>query len=43
MFRDLLEGAIAEAAKRGETGLFLVTADCTPLRAHHDAVGICDW
>ncbi|CAI7979960.1 hypothetical protein FRAHR75_700012 [Frankia sp. Hr75.2] len=36
----LLEGLIAEAAKRGEVDLSLVGVDSTTVRAHHDAVGM---
>jgi transposase len=40
VFEALLEGLIAEAAKRGEVGLSLVSVDSTTARAHHDAAGI---
>ncbi|CAN3985825.1 Mobile element protein [Kitasatospora purpeofusca] len=40
VFEALLEGAIAEAAKRGEVDLSLVSADSTTVRAHHDAAGM---
>ncbi|GIH50584.1 Putative transposase of IS4/5 family [Microbispora rosea] len=40
VFEALLEGAIAEAAKRGEVDLSLVSVDSTTARAHHDAAGI---
>lgn len=39
VFEALLEGLIAEAAKRGEVDLFLVSIDSTTARAHHDAAG----
>lgn len=40
MFEALLEGLIAEAAKRGEVDLSLVSIDSTTARAHHDAAGM---
>lgn len=40
VFEALLEGLIAEAAKRGEVDLSLVSVDSTTARAHHDAVGM---
>jgi transposase len=40
VFEALLEGAIAEAAKRGEVDLSLVGVDSTTVRAHHDAAGM---
>ncbi len=40
VFEALLEGLIAEAAKRGEVDLSLVSVDSTTARAHHDAAGI---
>jgi transposase len=40
VFEALLEGLIAEAAKRGEVDLSLVSIDSTTARAHHDAAGI---
>lgn len=40
VFQALLEGAIAEAAKRGEADLSLVSVDSTTARAHHDAAGM---
>ncbi len=40
VFEALLEGAIAEAAKRGEVDLSLVSVDSTTVRAHHDAAGM---
>lgn len=40
VFEALLEGLIAEAAKRGMAGLSLVSIDSTTARAHHDAAGM---
>lgn len=40
VFETLLEGLIAEAAKRGEVDLSLVSVDSTTVRAHHDAAGM---
>jgi transposase len=40
VFEALLEDAIAEAAKRGEVDLSLVSVDSTTVRAHHDAAGM---
>jgi len=40
VFQALLEGLIAEAAKRGEMDLSLVSIDSTTARAHHDAAGM---
>ncbi len=40
VFEALLEGLIAEAAKRGEMDLSLVSVDSTTARAHHDAAGM---
>jgi transposase len=40
VFEALLEGLIAEAAKRGEVDLSLVSVDSTTIRAHHDAAGM---
>ncbi len=40
VFEALLEGPIAEAAKRGEVDLSLVSVDSTTARAHHDAAGM---
>ncbi|GII06199.1 transposase [Planobispora takensis] len=40
VFESLLEGLIAEAAKRGEVDLSLVGIDSTTARAHHDAAGM---
>jgi transposase len=39
VFEVLLEGLIAEAAKRGEVDLPLVSIDSTTARSHHDAAG----
>lgn len=41
VFTTLLEGLIAEAARRGWTDLSLVSVDSTTVRAHHDAAGMC--
>ncbi|MFE5795174.1 IS5 family transposase [Streptomyces sp. NPDC056503] len=40
VFEALMEGLIAEAAKRGEVDLSLVSIDSTTARAHHDAAGM---
>jgi transposase len=40
VFEALLEGLIAEAAKRGGVDLPLVSIDSTTARAHHDAAGM---
>ncbi len=40
VFEALLEGTLAEAAKRGEVDLSLVGVDSTTARAHHDAAGM---
>ncbi|EPY92501.1 hypothetical protein K530_52930 [Streptomyces noursei CCRC 11814] len=40
VFEALLEGAIAEAAKRGEVDMSLVSVGSTTVRAHHDAAGM---
>ncbi|ALO05779.1 transposase [Streptomyces venezuelae] len=40
VFQALMEGMIAEAARRGQVGLSLVSVDSTVTRAHHDAAGI---
>jgi len=40
VFEALLEGLIAEAAKRGEVDLSLVSVDSTTVRAHYDAAGM---
>jgi transposase len=39
VFSALLEGMIAEAARRGQTDLSLVSVDSTTARAHQDAAG----
>ena len=40
VFEVLLEEAIAEAARRDEIDMSLVSVDSTTTRAHHDAAGI---
>lgn len=40
VFEALVEGAIAEAARRGEVDLSLVGVDSTTLRAHPDSAGM---
>lgn len=40
VFEALLEGLIAEAAKRGQVDLSLVSIDSTTVWAHHDAAGM---
>ncbi|BBC34316.1 hypothetical protein SGFS_056100 [Streptomyces graminofaciens] len=40
VFSALLAGMIAEAARRGQTDLSLVSVDSTTARAHHDAAGM---
>jgi len=40
VFRALLEKAIAEAARRNEIDVSLVSVDSTTTRAHHDASGM---
>lgn len=40
VFEALLEGLIAEAARRGEVDMSLVSVDSTTARAHHDAAGM---
>ncbi|MFE3263521.1 transposase [Streptomyces sp. NPDC059215] len=40
VFEALPEGLIAEAAKRGEVELSLVSVDSSTARAHHDAAGM---
>jgi transposase len=40
VFSALLEGMIAEAARRGQADLSLVSVDSTTARAHHDAAGM---
>ncbi|GGQ34784.1 hypothetical protein GCM10010266_67800 [Streptomyces griseomycini] len=39
VFTALLEGLVAEAARRGRTDLPLVSVGSTTVRAHHDAAG----
>lgn len=40
VFQALMDGMIAEAARRGQTDLSLVSVDSTVARAHHDAAGM---
>lgn len=40
MFAALMEGMIAEAARRGQADMSLVSVDSTVARAHHDAAGM---
>ncbi len=40
VFEALLEGLIAEAAKRDKVDVSLVSVDSTTARAHHDAAGM---
>ncbi|MDQ1017706.1 transposase [Streptomyces afghaniensis] len=40
VFEALIEGLTAEAAKRGEVDMSLVSVDSTTARAHHDAAGM---
>jgi transposase len=40
VFTALMEGLIAEAARRGRADLSLVSVDSTTARAHHDAAGM---
>ncbi|WP_078941282.1 IS5 family transposase [Streptomyces cellulosae] len=40
VFEALVEGLIAETARRGEVDLSLVSIDSTTARAHHDAAGV---
>ncbi|WP_455713326.1 hypothetical protein [Streptomyces tubercidicus] len=40
VFTALLEGLIAEAARRGRADLALVSVDSTTARGHHDAAGM---
>lgn len=40
VFETLLEGLVAEAAKRDEVDLSLVSVDSTTTPAHHDAAGM---
>jgi transposase len=40
VFAAMMEAVIAEAARRGEVDLSLVSVDSTTARAHHDAAGM---
>lgn len=40
VFAAVMEGLIAEAARRGQADLSLVSVDSTTNRAHHDAAGM---
>jgi transposase len=40
VFERLMDGMIAEAARRGQVDLSLVSVDSTVARAHHDAAGM---
>lgn len=40
VFERLMDGMIAEAARRGQMDLSLVSVDSTVARAHHDAAGM---
>ncbi|MGK5451553.1 hypothetical protein ACSNOE_29800, partial [Streptomyces radiopugnans] len=40
VFQALMDAAIAEAARRGQVDLSLVSIDSTTARAHHDAAGM---
>lgn len=40
VFETLMEGVIAEAARRGQAEISLVSVDSTVARAHHDAAGM---
>ncbi len=40
VFAALMEGMIAEAARRGQADMSLVSVDSTVARAHHDAAGM---
>jgi transposase len=40
VFTALLEGLIAEAARKGKADLSLVSVDSTTTRGHHDAAGM---
>jgi transposase len=40
VFAPLMEGVIAEAARRGQAGMSLVSVDSTVAHAHHDAAGM---
>jgi transposase len=40
VFQDLMDALIAEAARRGQVGLELVSVDSTIVRAHHESAGL---
>jgi transposase len=40
VFAAVMEAVIAEAARRGQVDLSLVSVDSTTARAHHDAAGM---
>ena len=40
VFQSLMDAVIAEAARRGQADLSLVSVDSTTARAHHDAAGM---
>jgi len=40
VFAALMDAMIAEAARRGQADLSLVSVDSTSVRAHHDAAGM---
>jgi transposase len=40
VFAAMMEAVIAEAARRGQADLSLVSVDSTTARAHHDAAGM---
>jgi transposase len=40
VFQSLMDAMIAEAARRGQADLSLVSVDSTTARAHHDAAGM---
>lgn len=40
VFAALMDGMIAESARRGQADLSLVSVDSTVARAHHDAAGM---
>jgi transposase len=40
VFAALMDGMIAEAARRGQVDMSLVSVDSTVARAHHDAAGM---
>jgi len=40
VFAAVMEAVIAEAARRGQADLSLVSVDSTTARAHHDAAGM---